>query len=217
LFQRAATEPGPDGPRTSRRRGVAVLAGAAALVVVGVVAVTGLHSSGAGESGASSSAGGGASASDVSTVDRSDVHATASTTQHPDGGVGYGAANTLDGRPETAWNSDGQGVGSTLNYRFASPVDLRSITVWNGYQKTLTRSDGSPVDLYHLNERVRTFRIVTDAGTATWTLRDDRAPQTFRHAFGATRSVRLQVVSVYPSQKYRDLAVSDVAFGAASG
>ena len=198
-----------------RHRGIAVLAGAAGLALVGLVAVAGLRS-GAGEDATSTSAAGGSPGfPDVAPVSRSDVRATASTTQRADGGISYAAANTLDGRPETAWNSDGQGAGASLTYTFSGPVDLRTITIRNGYQKTLTRSDGSPVDLYLLNERVKTVTVITDAGSATWTLRDDRAPQTFGHAFGTTRTVRLEVLSVYPSQKYRDLAVSDVGFGVA--
>jgi hypothetical protein len=145
-----------------------------------------------------------------------DVRAAASTTQQPDSGITYTAANTLDGRPETAWNSDGQGAGATLVYTFAQPVDLRSITVLNGYQKVRAGTSGR-VDLFPLNARVRTFTVVTDAGSATWTLRDDRAPQTLTHAFGPTRTVRLRVEAVYPSRKYKDLAVSEVRFGAAGG
>ena len=90
--------------------------------------------------------------------------------------------------PETAWNSDGQGAGATLVYTFAQPVDLRTITVLNGYQKVRAGSSGR-VDLFALNERVRAFTVVTDAGSATWTLRDARAPQTLTHAFGRTRTV----------------------------
>ncbi len=56
--------------------------------------------------------------------------------------------------------------------------------------------------------------MVTDAGSVDWTLRDDRAPQTLTRAFGRTRSVRLQVVSTYPSTRYDDLAVSEVRFTA---
>ena len=144
------------------------------------------------------------------------MRVSASSTQQPDSGVSYTAANTLDGDPETAWNSDGQGAGASLTYTFARPVPLRSITVRNGYQKVLTSSSGSRVDLFLLNERVKTFKVVTDAGSALWTLRDDRSPQTLRHAFGRTRSVRLQVLSIYPSQRYKDLAVSDVSFAAAA-
>ena len=110
------------------------------------------------------------------------VRAAASSTQHPDSGITYVAANTLDGRPETAWNSDGQGTGAALTYTFATPVDLASITVLNGYQKVRTGANGSTVDLFALNERVKALRVVTDAGSVDWTLRDDRAPQTLGRA-----------------------------------
>ena len=138
----------------------------------------------------------------------------ASSTQRQDSGITYVAANTLDGRPETAWNSDGQGDGATLTYTFASPVDLASITVLNGYQKVRTASNGSTVDLFALNQRVKALRVVTDAGSVDWALRDDRSAQTISRAFGRTRTVRLQVVSTYPSEKYEDLAVSEVRFTA---
>lgn len=201
--------------RPTARRSAAVLAGAAALVLVAVAAVAGLRNGGGSDAARSAASSAAGSGSGVTPVDPGTVHVRASTTQRPDGGVSYAAANTLDGDRATAWNSDGQGVGATLTYTFPEPVDLRSISLLNGYQKVLTRSNGSPVDLYLLNERVKTLRIVTDAGDLTWTLRDERALQTLDHAFGRTTSVRLRVVSVYPSQKYKDLAVSDVSFGAA--
>jgi hypothetical protein len=147
-------------------------------------------------------------------VDPASVHASASSTQDPEGRVDYVAANTLDGDPATAWNSDGRrdgpGPGITLTYRFAAPVDLRGITLLNGYQKT--RPDA---DLWRLNERVKKVRVITDAGSWTWTLADTRAPQTLRRDLGRTRSVRLEVVSVYRSEQYLDLAVSEVSFTAA--
>jgi hypothetical protein len=210
----AAARPASGRSDTSRRRALAVLAGAAALVVVGGAAVAGLRS-GTGDD-ASGRASASTATSDVTTVDAADIRARASSTQQPDSGVTYGAANTLDGRPETAWNSDGKGAGATLTYTFATPVDLRSLTVLNGYQKVLRGSSGAKVDLYPLNQRARAVTVVTDAGRATWTLRDDRAPQTFTHDFGRTSTVTLEVTAVYPSQKYRDLAISDVSFAAAS-
>ena len=189
-----------------------VAAGAAALVLVGGAAVLGLRATGAGE--AATTPQGAPAAAAVVPVDAADVRVEASTTQQPDNGITYDAANTLDGRPETAWNSDGQGAGATLVYTFAQPVDLRTITVLNGYQKVRAGSSGR-VDLFALNERVRAFTVVTDAGSATWTLRDARAPQTLTHAFGRTRTVKLRVDAVYPSRKYTDLAVSEVRFGEA--
>ncbi|MFZ0159945.1 MAG: hypothetical protein WAL50_13015, partial [Kineosporiaceae bacterium] len=155
-----------------------------------------------------------------STVSAGIISATASSTQDPEGGITYSAENTLDGRPETAWNSDGRadgkGPGMVLTYRFADPVDLTTVTVLNGYQKT-TQSAGKPgVDLFTQNGRVRTVRVTTDAGSWTWDLADVKAPQTLTKAFGRTSSVRLEVVSVYPGTKYLDLAVSEVSFGAIS-
>jgi hypothetical protein len=196
------------------RRGGAVLAGAAALVLVGAAAVAGLRGGDGSDVATRTTSGGTPAASGIAPVTPAGV--SASSTQRPDDGVSYAASNTVDGRPETAWNSDGQGAGATLTYTFSQPVDLRSVTVRNGYQKTLRRSDGSPVDLYRLNERVKAVKVVTDAGSLTWTLRDDPVPQTLTHAFGTTSSVRLEVLSVYPSSRYKDLAVSDVAFAAGS-
>ncbi len=153
-----------------------------------------------------------------STVSAGTISATASSTQDPEGGITYSAENTLDGRPETAWNSDGRadgkGPGMVLTYRFADPVDLTTVTVLNGYQKA-TQSAGKPaVDLFTQNGRVHTVRVTTDTGSWTWDLADDKAPQTLTKAFGRTSSVRLEVVSVYPGTKYLDLAVSEVSFGA---
>jgi hypothetical protein len=204
-------------PVGRRRPGTAVLAGAGAAVVVAAVAVAGLHSASRGdpEQRTAATGGTGSPAAGGVPVPAGDVRAAASSTQHRDGAITYTAANTLDGRPETAWNSDGQGAGAVLTYTFAAPVDLTSITVLNGYQKTRPGRGGTTVDLFALNQRARAVRVVTDAGSAEWTLRDDRAPQTLSRTFGRTRSVRLQVVSTYPSSKYDDLAISEVRFTAA--
>jgi hypothetical protein len=211
----AASAPSASGPAraTHRRRpGLGVLAGAAGALVVTGVAVAGLRSGAIG-GGGSAPAGSAAETAAVAVPARS-VRAAATSTQDPDSGITYVAANTLDGRAETAWNSDGQGTGASLSYTFATPVDLASITVLNGYQKIRTTTNGSTVDLFALNQRVKALRVVTDAGSVDWALRDDRAPQTLSRAFGRTRTVRLEVVSTYPSDRYEDLAVSEVRFAA---
>jgi hypothetical protein len=209
----ALPEPSPQARRPSA---LAVLVAAVALVLVAVAAVAGLRAGTRTAPQAGPGAGQPSAAVQIVRLPADDVRAAADSTQQPDGRVRYAASNTLDGQPETAWNSDGRGAGSTLVYTFGRPVDLRSITVRNGYQKVLAGS-GGPVDLYPLNERVRTFTVITDGGSTTWTLRDDRAPQTLAHAFGRTRTVRLRVDEVYPSRKYKDLAVSEFAFGVAAG
>jgi hypothetical protein len=155
-----------------------------------------------------------ASAADnlATAIDLTNVRGSASSTQRPDGGITYTAANTLDGDPSTAWNSDGakdgRGPGITLTYTFDAPVDLRTITLRNGYQKV--RAKG--VDLWERNERVRQVRVVTDTGQWTWDLQDVRDPQTLEQRFGRTRTVKLTILQVYASTKYRDVAISEVAF-----
>jgi hypothetical protein len=161
-------------------------------------------------------AGSAAPASTASAISATAITAAASSTQDPEGGITYSAENTLDGRAETAWNSDGRadgkGPGMVLTYRFADPVELSAITVLNGYQKTLQNPGRTPSELFALNSRVRSWRVTTDTGTWVWDLADDRGPQTLAKQFGTTSSVRFEVLSVYPGSKYLDLAVSEVSF-----
>jgi hypothetical protein len=100
----------------------------------------------------------------------------------------------------------------SLTYTFGAPVDLRSITLSNGYQKLTPRAGRAPLDLYPLNARLRTVRVVTDGGSTTWNLKDTKDAQTLPLTFGRTATVRLEVVAVYPGSKYLDLAISEVAF-----
>lgn len=149
-------------------------------------------------------------------LDNSLVTASATSVQQADGGTTYVAANTLDGDPTTAWNSngarDGKGPGISLTYTFTRPVDLRDISLRNGYQRIRQRAGRSPVDLYSVNARVRRLRVVTDAGAWIWDLVDTRTPQTFAGAAGRTGSVRLEILAVYPSRTYPDVAISEIGF-----
>jgi hypothetical protein len=202
--------------RFARRRSVAIGAGAGGAVLVLGLAGWGLTT----VLRPAPAAPGRAAASRVHSVDPATVTASASSTQHPDGPISYAVANTLDGDPATAWNSDGardgQGPGIALTYRFAEPVDLAAISVLNGYQKVRPRPGKPALDLYPLNERVRRLRVVTDSGSWNWDLADSRARQVFTPAHGSTRTVRLEVTSIYPSSAYPDLALSEVSFTAAT-
>ncbi|HET9658654.1 MAG TPA: hypothetical protein VFP72_25120 [Kineosporiaceae bacterium] len=204
----AADEP-PGRPRADRRTGL-ITGGGVILVLVLVLAGAGLLVSRLRNTTSPGSPGASATAVDLHTV-----RASASSTQKADGNISYTPGNTLDGNPATAWNSDGSvdgpGPGITLSYTFGSPVNLRAITIRNGYQKV--RSKG--VDLWERNERVRQLQITTDSGNWTWDLEDIRDPQTLDRDFGRTTTVKLKIVSVYPGTKYKDVAISEVSFGAA--
>lgn len=197
----------PLGIGQSRRSMMVATGGVAlALVLVLVAAYTMLSGTGGGSAKPEGAA--------VSAIDPGTIRATASSVQRRAGNITYGARNTLDGDVATAWNSDGDGGGRgiKLTYTFPDPVLLRTITIRNGYQKVRS-NDG--VDLWPLNERVRQFTVTTDAGSWTWDLADKRNPQTLRQDFGRTSTVTLTITSVYPSSKYRDVAISELEFGAA--
>jgi hypothetical protein len=191
-------------------------AGAAALAVV-VVLVVVVGSLGGGDEGAPAAADTPSPSPSIVPVAASRITASASSVQEKAGRTTYEAANTLDGRPTTAWNShgekDGPGPGITLTYTFDEPVALRSIRVANGYQKD--RGDGATFDLYDANSRLREVRVVTDGGEWTWELADKRAPQVLREDFGTPSSVTIEIVSVWPGSRFSDVGVSEVAFTAA--
>lgn len=211
------------GPLLERLRGVppVILVAAAAFGVGVVIVLVSLFTFGGGDdaeagTGAGSSARPSAAAKPAP-IDLSTVTAEASSEQDAEGGTSYGADNTLDGKLATAWNSDGKadgaGPGITLTYTFDAPVDLRSVSLTNGYQKVI-KSNGKNRDLYTANSRVKQVKVVTDGGEWTWTLQDARAPQTLRKEFGRTKTVTLEILSVYKGAQYKDTAISEVAFTA---
>jgi hypothetical protein len=126
----------------------------------------------------------------------------------------YSIRNTLDGKADTAWNSDsdvvGNGVGVTLTYRFGRPVQLHAISVRNGYVSSRVASVGTKV--WGRNERLKQVLVTTDAGRVVWDLDDKPTPQTKHAAFGTTSTVRIVVRAVYPGSSFEDLALTDIAF-----
>jgi hypothetical protein len=118
----------------------------------------------------------------------------------------------LDGRDNTAWNSDGNkvgpGLGITLTYHFGRPVHLIAITVRNGY----VRSSLLGTEAFAANGRLKRVIVRTDTGGTRWQLRDTPRPQTLRADLGRTRTVTLVVESVYQGNRFSDLALTDIAF-----
>jgi len=145
-------------------------------------------------------------------VDAGIIHASASSTLHPETRA-YQAANTLDGNNDTAWNSDGKkvgrGVGIRLQWRFDRPQHIVQITVLNGW----VHSRKFPT-IFADNGRIKRVRVTTDTGSTDWALADSPRPQTLRMDLGTTGTVRFEVLEVYPGAKYPDLALTGISFGA---
>lgn len=124
----------------------------------------------------------------------------------------YDAALTLDGDPTTAWNhgAGGDGTGEVLTYTFDDAVALSHVVVVNGFALS--------EDLFRRNARMRDVVVTTDAGKFELTLRDTRMPQQVEGDFGRTRSLRVDVASVYPGEEFEarqafgDLALSEIGF-----
>jgi hypothetical protein len=128
----------------------------------------------------------------------------ASSTLEAAGATSYDAANMLDGDPETAWNEGrrGDGTGEWVEITLAGAATVQRLQIWNGHQKE---------DLFAHNGRVRMLLI--DAGERTFLveLLDVAGPQVVELAEPVrTTTVRLTVDSVYPGERYPELAISEV-------
>lgn len=123
----------------------------------------------------------------------------------------YQPRNTLDGRLDTAWNSDGRrhgtGAGVRLRFDFGVPQHVVRIWIRNGF--VTSRVDR---DVWHHNARVRQVQVTTATTTRVWDVADTPDPQALTADLGTTGWVELKVVSIYPGTQYPDLAVTEVAF-----
>ncbi len=83
---------------------------------------------------------------------------------HDAGGtpVTYEPQKAIDGRQDTAWRCDGDGVGQSLKISFQSEVTLTSIGIIPGYAKT-DPHDGT--DRYAQNRRISAVRYTFDDGS----------------------------------------------------
>jgi hypothetical protein len=142
-------------------------------------------------------------------VKKVEIKAKASSTLPPDIYT-HGVSNTIDRNPKTAWNSNGKDVGAfarvTLTYTFSSPIQLRAIEIYNGYQRS--------TESFRDNSRASRLLISTDTTKHRVRLRDKHGKQTISFDFGQTKRVVLTVEGVYreSNTKFKDCAISEVAF-----
>ena len=129
----------------------------------------------------------------------------------------YRAANVLDGDPSTAWRTEGNASGSTLQFSFDSPVRITEVGLVNGFAK-VDPHDGT--DRYTQGRRVLavtwTFTTPTGPVTVQQQLRDgDRALQRVPVPAVEASSVALTVDSVTrpgAGGRFDRTAISDVQF-----
>ena len=119
--------------------------------------------------------------------------------------------NLLDGDVTTAWveGAKGTGAGSWVKLEFDHPVALARIEIANGYQKDDTRFAG--------NVRVKSLELDYSDGTRqVYQLLDVQGLQVIEPAAGkdskpmSTEWIKLVILSVYPTYKWSQAALSEV-------
>jgi hypothetical protein len=135
---------------------------------------------------------------------------TASSVLAPE--AAYRPAYLFDGRTHFAWveGHDGDGVGERLDIQFEQPQQIRSLEIWNGYQ----RSD----DHFAKNARLALIRVTGESGSQELAVADQTGAQQLAlepPLEGSTLSI--EILEVEGGQRYPDLVVSELRFHDAQG
>jgi hypothetical protein len=131
----------------------------------------------------------------------------------------YEPALSLDGRPDTAWRCDGDGVGQTLEVRFGQPRSIQTIGLIPGFAKT-DPSDGT--DRYAQDRRIAAVQYAFDDGTiavqrfdtdpSTRTLQSIRIPAVTTARVDITILESVPGLAVNGQPAVDKVAISEVGF-----
>ena len=134
--------------------------------------------------------------------------ATATSVSPTEGGVTHGPDLVLDGKPETAWNTNENGVGQSITISVDGNAEVNGLKIMNGYNKV----SASGTDLYYANARAKKILIEYATGSFEYTLKDKKGvyqdipfkdPQ-------PTTWMKITIKSVYPGDLYDDCCISEV-------
>ena len=113
--------------------------------------------------------------------------------------------NLLDGDLASAWNegADGTGVGEWVRLEFDGAIPLTRLEIANGYQRDAERFSG--------NARVKSIELqYSDDTTQVVQLLDAQGLQVIKPKAKDTEWIKLTILSVYPTYKWQDAALSEV-------
>ena len=144
-----------------------------------------------------------------------DLETSATSVLPKANGVTYDAENISDDNLLTAWvpNTAKGVIGSkgTISLTMAGEQTINTLSIFNGYLKT------SPI--WNANARVKQLRPYIDGKpTALLNLlnRQEEQISTFTPALtpkaGKPISFTLEILSIYPGSKYKDVAITEIAF-----
>lgn len=122
----------------------------------------------------------------------------------------FGPANMIDGRVDTAWRCDGDGVGRRIVLSLGGTQSISELSLIPGYAKT-DPADGA--DRYAQNRRISSVRIDFDDGVTTTATFDvapaNRSPQTVRFAAVRTGTVTVTITGSAPGSAVGGQAAAD--------
>lgn len=113
---------------------------------------------------------------------------------------------SIKGAGAWAEGVEGNGVNEWLKFDFVFPINITSISIWNGFKKSLA--------LYKANGRVKKVLITTSNGEEkTVVLSDIFEEQSIPVSFSQSFTwLKLTILEVYPGLKYKDTCISSVTF-----
>lgn len=133
------------------------------------------------------------------------VHASSELSEN---GMTHSAGRICDGRLENAWveGASGAGVNESVVFTFDGEYKVSGMNINAGYQKNQ--------DIYYKNARPQSVKLTfSDGSSMSLDLGDICGPQNI--AFGhpvKTSEITIAIESVYPGNKYEDLAISEIAW-----
>ncbi len=115
------------------------------------------------------------------------------------------ASQVFDGKPETGWVSEGDGIGQSLTVHFKVPAIISSISI-------LAATGTDPG--FRIRNRLHTLRVTFgDGANQVLTLEDQPNMQRFELAHPVTTKwIRFHILSVYPGNKLKHTPIFEIAF-----
>ncbi|KAF1082684.1 MAG: hypothetical protein GQF41_1405 [Candidatus Rifleibacterium amylolyticum] len=124
--------------------------------------------------------------------------------------INYKPENVLDGDIATAWveGAKSSGTGEWLEFKFAKPVEIHSIDIYNGYQKPAT----SKRDPFKVNQSVARLRISYAGKNSEHPIKDERGAQTIKLDGTVTSSLKLEILAIHENKGDPDCCISEIEF-----
>ncbi|MBI2168031.1 MAG: protein kinase [Actinobacteria bacterium] len=222
--------PEPEAPAHGGRRRI-VLVGGAAAVVAAIIVGAALTSGGSDETSAPETVTSSGPSTTADTPIVASPNPSESTTSTPEGSVTfvpkgieasstappgidstgarvtYGAELAIDGLTDTAWRTEGDGVGETLVIGFDGFVHVTSVGLLPGYDK-VDENDGT--DRFLQNRRVVTVRYHFDGrDPVTAQFRDERTIQ-FTEIDAVTQGLTIEIMETTEVFERDFTAISEI-------